>query len=122
MLVDEATRKKLLITPLDVEKPVLKLPDDFRPLVYSSNDPDQLACLRYVTSRGLTERDMWYFKIGYSNEFLWHRRVIIPSFDINGNLNFFVGNSFSFKPIPANFNFDSRLAITQLNIAPLTRS
>ena len=88
-------------TDLDIvdEPPKLALPKDFKLLVTASlRDPDVLAMRRYLMEptprgRGITERDMWYFKLGYSEEARWKRRVIVPSFDANGELNYFVGRA-----------------------------
>jgi len=56
-------------------------------------DPDVKAVWRYVYSRGLTDRDAWYFKFGISDEVRWKRRVIMPSFDSKGDLNYFVARA-----------------------------
>lgn len=77
------------------EPPKLELPADFRLLATAtSRDPDLLAIRKYVhLDRKLTEDDLWYFKLGYSDEPRWRRRVIIPSFDKHGELNHFVARS-----------------------------
>lgn len=72
----------------------VKLPDDFRMLVVTrSKDPDFVAAKRYVERRGLTEDDCWFYKLGYSDRPEWRRRVIVPSFDANGDLNHFVARA-----------------------------
>ena len=74
--------------------PPLQLPKDFRLLANTrSRDPDVAACRRYLYGRGLTDDDLWFYKLGYSNEATWHRRVIMPSFDRDGALNHYVGRS-----------------------------
>ena len=76
------------------EKPPLTLPNDFRLLtVAPTNDPDVKAVWRYIVSRGLSESDAWYFKFGVSNEPRWKRRVIMPSFDAEGRLNYFTARA-----------------------------
>lgn len=78
----------------DVEVPQrITLPKDFKLLVTAPLDPDAKAARRYVLDRGLTERDMWYFKLGISDDMRWHRRIIVPSFDGNGALNYFVARA-----------------------------
>lgn len=83
-----------LLTGEKEEKQKLELPKDFR-LLHLANDadPDVKAAWRYVYSRGLTDKDVWYFKLGISDENRWKRRVIMPSFDAQGNLNFFVARA-----------------------------
>ena len=72
----------------------IELPKDFRLLTTCNDmDPDVKAAWRYVYSRGLTDRDAWYFKFGISDEHRWKRRVIMPSFDCDGNLNYFAARA-----------------------------
>jgi DNA primase len=83
-----------LVTGEKEEKQKLELPKDFRLLTLANSmDPDVKAAWRYVYSRGLTDRDAWYFKLGVSDEPRWKRRIIMPSFDAQGNLNFFVARA-----------------------------
>lgn len=90
----ESMRRK---TYIDDEKPKekLTLPKDFRLLATSSTrDPDVLAIKKYLYfDRGLTEDDLWFYKIGYSNQSKWFRRAIFPSFDRDGELNHYVGRT-----------------------------
>ena len=59
----------------------------------NSRDPDTRACLSYLKSRNVTERDMWHYKIGVANYGKFRKKVIFPSFDSDGKLNFFVARS-----------------------------
>ena len=72
----------------------LELPNDFKLLATSSShDPDVQAMRKYLIERHVSERDLWYYKLGYSNEAKWRRRIIMPSFNADGELNFFVGRT-----------------------------
>lgn len=72
----------------------LALPKDFKMLhLANDSDPDVKAAWRYVYSRGLSDKDVWYFKLGVSDEPKWKRRIIMPSFDNLGNLNYFVARA-----------------------------
>lgn len=72
----------------------LVLPKDFQLLVFApDNDPDVKAMWRYLFSRGLCEKDAWYYKFGVSNEQKWKRRILMPSFDSQGNLNYFTART-----------------------------
>lgn len=83
-----------LITGELEQKQKVKLPEDFTLLTLANEmDPDVKACWRYLYSRGLSDRDAWYFKLGISNELRWKRRVIMPSFNENGELNYFVARA-----------------------------
>lgn len=89
-----ARRRLVPVDDRTASDDVLVLPGGFRMLALAyKSDPDVRAAVKYVTSRGLTERDMWYFKIGVSDDPRWHRRIIVPSFDANGELNYYVGRA-----------------------------
>ena len=75
-------------------KHIVKLPEDFQLLATSTSiHPNVKAIRKYLLSRGLTEDDNWYFKFGYSQEYRWSRRVIMPSFDARGELNYFTARA-----------------------------
>lgn len=116
---EQERRRRCLI--IDVEEPKqVELPGDFRLLVNASvTDPDARAARRYVIDRGLTERDMWYFKLGISDEVRWRRRIIVPSFDGEGRLNYFVARAIDKlrKPKYDNPDFDKLPVIfNELNV------
>lgn len=69
-----------------------ELPSDFV-LVCDEIDrgvkhPDKLAVIRYLEQRGVTYNTAKYFRLGLSNESIFRRRVIFPSFDNAGKLNY----------------------------------
>ena len=71
------------------------LPGDFKLLAQNieSRDPSIKSLIFYLRSRGLSTRDMWYFKLGFSKEPMFRDRVIMPSFDDCGELNYYVARS-----------------------------
>jgi hypothetical protein len=76
------------------EKQKLVLPKDFKLLTLASlADPDVKAAWFYLKKRRISLRDAWYFKFGVSNEMRWKRRIIMPSFDESGELNYFVARN-----------------------------
>lgn len=79
----------------DTERKPVEIPRDFRLLGahLTSRDPDLKAAIRYVRSRGLTERDMWYYRLGVSTDLELHRRVVMLSFDAVGELNYYTGRA-----------------------------
>lgn len=84
----------------DVQKApeVLRLPDDFRLFASTGvRDPDVLAMRKYLVNRQINERDLWHYKLGYSEMPGWRHRIIVPSFDANGKLNWYVGRKISSK-------------------------
>lgn len=71
---------------------VAELPSDFA-LMCDEIDrgvkhPDKIAAIRYLEKRGVTYNIAKYFRLGLSNESVFRRRVIFPSFDGEGNLNY----------------------------------
>tara|TARA_B100001094_G_scaffold333123_2_gene408760 strand:+ start:674 stop:1642 length:969 start_codon:yes stop_codon:yes gene_type:complete len=93
---DEASRlfEKSVREKEEVREKLI-LPEGFRLLatVCGSDDPDLKACKKYVTKRGLTEKQMWYYRLGAVSSGNLRRRVIIPSFDVFGVINYFTGRS-----------------------------
>jgi len=82
------------VTDTTFQDEKLELPKDFRMLTLASKvDPDVRAAWKYIEQRRLTLHDAWYFKLGVSEDILWKRRIIIPSFDANGALNYYVGRT-----------------------------
>ncbi len=101
-------------------KIVVKLPDDFTLLTLAPTyDPDVKAALRYVTGRGLTHHDLWYHKLGVSNAPRWARRIIVPSFDSSGVLNYFVARAIDTQKKPKYDNPDAdkmSIVFNELNV------
>jgi len=75
-------------------EPVL-LPEGFLLLAahLNSKDPDVRDTITYCHQRGLTDRDLWYFKLGTCQSGQYRRRVIMPSFDATGRLNYFAART-----------------------------
>jgi hypothetical protein len=73
----------------------ITLPTDFHLLADTSSrlDPDIKACRNYVLQRGITEKQMWYFRMGAVSSGSLRRRIIIPSFDLSGDINYFTARS-----------------------------
>ena len=75
----------------------LDMPQGFTSL---NNEPSLSAspALNYLKRRGVTEADILYWKMGYCMEGRYAKRVIVPSFDVNGDLNYFIARAFSSDP------------------------
>lgn len=74
-----------------------KLPLDFKllSLHLNSKNQDVKRAIAYAKDRGITERDLWYFKIGISADWPWNNRLLFPSFDSQGNFNYMVGRAWT---------------------------
>ena len=69
----------------------VKLPDEYKPMWIESKSIFYKHALKYLKSRGISEDDMIKYSIGYCEDGLYSNRIIIPSYDEEGKLNFFVG-------------------------------
>ena len=77
--------------PIKQENKEVKLPDEYKPMWTKSNSPTYKHALKYLKSRGVSEDDMIKYSIGYCEDGLYSNRIIIPSYDDEGKLNFFIG-------------------------------
>jgi len=79
---------------LDSEESVCRLPANFHFLANSASlDPDVKAVKSYLYSRGCTVGDMWRFRFGTCTTGRYRRRAIMPSFDMGGNLSYYVART-----------------------------
>ena len=77
------------------DKPkVVTLPKEWKPLYIEDGSIQQLHALKFLMERGLSEHDILKYNIGYCLEGLYQNRVIVPSYDSDGKLNYFVGRDF----------------------------
>ena len=81
----------------NVEKSTdVKLPIEFTTFLEGNKrDPEFRHALKYLTkTRGLTLNDIVKYNIGYCEKGPYRGMVIIPSYDKDGNLNFFTGRAY----------------------------
>ncbi len=85
---------------------------------YSSRDPDIRDTISYTKERGMTQRDLWRFKLGSCSSGKFKRRLIIPSFDCEAELNYFVARSIDGKfPKYINARYPKRdLIFNEINL------
>ena len=92
---------RALYLPDDQTAIKVALPEDFQLLATASTvSHDVKSAWKYALSRGLGEREIWYFKLGVSSEIRWRRRLIMPSHDADGNLNFFTARAIDWDRKP----------------------
>jgi DNA primase len=72
----------------------LQLPEDYKPLWLVKNTPDYRNAIYYLKKRGVTIFDILKYRIGYSESGQYSGKIIIPSYDCNGLLNYFVSRAF----------------------------
>ena len=72
---------------------LLQLPEGITPILSSSAVLSKHA-LHYLKGRGITEQDIVKYNIQYSEIGDLKNMVVIPSYDSNGSINYYVGRSF----------------------------
>ena len=72
---------------------LLQLPKGIIPILSSSAVLSKHA-LHYLKGRGITEQDIVKYNIQYSEIGDLKNMVVIPSYDSNGSINYYVGRSF----------------------------
>jgi len=74
----------------------VKLPEEFKPLSGNISTSDIMArhALAFLKKRNITEDDILKYNIGYCESGKYRNRIIIPTYDKDGNLNFFTARSF----------------------------
>ena len=75
-------------------KVIVSLPRDFQGLWKVSKSLYRNQAKSFLHNRGITDWDIKKYKIGFCDSGLYEGRIIIPSYDNMGLLNYFVGRSF----------------------------
>ena len=78
----------------DVRRPKLRLPEGFT--TFKDSNPrfiPHIEAYRYLTSRGVTDKMIEKYNIGYTVNGDFAYRIIIPSYNLDGQLNYFVARS-----------------------------
>ena len=73
---------------------VIQLPDEYKPLWLKQNTPDYRNAMHYLKTRGITLFDIIRYRIGYAESGAYSGKIIIPSYDSTGQLNYFVSRAF----------------------------
>ena len=76
-----------------VKDKILHLPKEFKPMWTNGGGIIQKHSWVYLQNRNITRGDVIRYGIGYCDRGLYANRVIIPSYNSDGELNYFVGRS-----------------------------
>ena len=79
----------------DKKSEVIQLPQEMK-LLSDKKDTSIIKehALRFLRKRGITSEDIKRYNLGYCSEGVYQNRIIIPSYDSIGKLNYFVGRDF----------------------------
>jgi len=75
----------------------LQLPKEFKQLYFKPSglfNPIYNTAIHYLSQRGIKESEIVKYNIGYCEDGLYGGRIIIPSYDDSGELNYFIARSF----------------------------
>ena len=72
----------------------ITLPKEFKSLSEPHNSIIKDHAMLFLKKRGITEQDILRYNLGYCTEGEYQNRIIVPSYDSNGKLNYFVGRDF----------------------------
>ena len=76
-------------------KQKVELPEEFMSLATGDLPATGLSAHRYLSRRGVTNSDILKWKIGYCFSGEYRNRIIIPSFDSEGDVSYFIARSYS---------------------------
>ena len=75
-------------------KVIVSLPREYQSLSSKSKSLFYKHAINFLKQRGISEIDIKKHKMGFCDDGVYQNRIIIPSYDDNGLLNYFVGRSF----------------------------
>ncbi len=93
--VKSLTKTNLTINDASLDYKKLELPKEFKSLIDPPiNNIIAKHAIKYIKQRNLTKDDIIKYNIGYCEGGEYKNMIIIPSYDANCNLNYFVSRSF----------------------------
>ena len=107
--IDMSSVERMFEIKETIEEQTIELPKEYfclaqKDLPYSAREP-----LSYLMSRGVSASDILYYKIGYCDIGKYRKRIIIPSYNLNGDCDFFSARTYGkdwlkYKNPPASKN------------------
>lgn len=76
------------------QEQTLSLPDEFVSLANKSLPFSSLPARKYLKNRGISQEDIVYWKIGYCASGEFGNRVVVPSFNQDGRINYYISRSY----------------------------
>ena len=77
---------------------VVQLPKEFISLSQSSNKHSYRQAKAYIKNRGITEQDIVKYNIGYCESGKYANSIVVPSYNKEGQINYFISRSFEKEP------------------------
>ena len=79
----------------DTEEQYVSLPYEFKRLTETHKDFSYTKAMNYLKSRGIKSYDIERYDIGYCADGDYAGRIIVPSFDADNKLNYFIARDFT---------------------------
>jgi DNA primase len=79
----------------DTEKQYVSLPYEFKRLTETHKDFSYTKAMNYLKNRGIKSYDIERYDIGYCSDGDFAGRIIVPSFDVDNKLNYFLARDFT---------------------------
>jgi DNA primase len=76
----------------------VELPKEYKPLSTILTTLAYRQAKSYIVKRGITEQDIVKYGIGYCETGKYKNSIIVPSYDKNGNINYFISRSYEKDP------------------------
>ena len=76
-------------------KTTIQIPEEFVTLTRSQIPATGTYAMKYLTSRGISKQDIIKWKIGYCFNGEYRNRIVVPSFDDDGDCNYFIARSYN---------------------------
>ena len=77
----------------------VNLPKEFISLLENEESLEKRHAIAYIKSRGITENDIIKYNIGYCKTGKYRNRIILPSYNKKGMINYFLARSFEKNPV-----------------------
>jgi len=86
-------------TKIETTKPnKVTLPEEFISLYNPDKSLESRHALAYLKKRNISIQDIQKYNIGYCKTGRYRNRIIVPSYDKDGNINYFIARSFEKDP------------------------
>lgn len=78
-----------------VEEQTIILPEEFVSLCNRNTSLTSVQAKNYLVNRGIEKSDILRWKIGFCSAGEFAERIIVPSFNLDGKCNYFVGRTYT---------------------------
>ena len=78
----------------------VELPKEFKSLITPlGNSVSLRQAINYIKTRNISNNDILKYNIGYCDSGRFNNSIILPSYDRNGKINYFISRSFEQDPV-----------------------